>query len=40
MPDPQQFELTLTAEADVIRGCCGGSHEVGECPQDQASEEK
>jgi hypothetical protein len=31
----QQFELVLTAEAEVVRGCCGGNHEYGECPLDQ-----
>ena len=39
MPD-QQFELTVESSAAVVRGCCGGDHEVGECPKDQASEEK
>ena len=26
------FELKGEAEADVVRGCCGGNHEFGECP--------
>lgn len=34
MTDQLLFELKLEAEADVVRGCCGGNHEFGECPLD------
>lgn len=34
VPETQLFELRLEASAEVIRGCCGGDHEVGECPLD------
>lgn len=37
----QTFEMTFTAEAEVLRGCCGKSHEFGQCPcsNSQSSEE-
>jgi hypothetical protein len=36
----QRFELTLEATAEVVRGCCGGDHEFGECPLDQPADQK
>jgi hypothetical protein len=32
------FELKMESSAAVVRGCCGGDHEFGECPLDQVSE--
>jgi len=33
------MELTITAEADVIRACCGKSHEFGCCPTKEKESE-
>jgi hypothetical protein len=38
MSEPLLFELQLEASADVVRGCCGGNHEFGECPLDTNEE--
>jgi hypothetical protein len=32
------FELRLEAEADVVRACCGGNHEFGQCPEGEADD--
>lgn len=32
MSETVLYQLTLSAEAEVIRGCCGKSHEFGPCP--------
>jgi hypothetical protein len=32
------FELRLEAEADVVRACCGGNHEFGQCPANDKKE--
>lgn len=34
IPDENRFELVFEANAEVVRGCCGGDHEYGECPLD------
>lgn len=40
MPEqPTLFELRMEASAEVIRGCCGGDHELGECPLDSTNTE-
>jgi hypothetical protein len=31
--------MKMVATADVVRGCCGGDHEVGECPLDTSDKE-
>lgn len=36
----QLFELRMEASADVVRGCCGGNHEFGECPLDENKKEE
>lgn len=40
MPDTLLFEMQLEAAADVVRACCGGDHEFGECPLDNSEKEE
>jgi hypothetical protein len=39
MAETLLFELTLEAEAEVVRACCGEAHEFGECPNADQNKE-